>query len=142
MRELNWALWQRLSPLFDRALDLEPPDYAELLAAVRAGEPELALALERLLAEHQRVLASDFLEAPPLVPEAPPSMAGQSVGGYTLVRPLGMGGMGTVWLARRSDGRFEGNVAVKFVNLAVLDDLAQERFRREGTLLARLSHPH
>ena len=50
--------------------------------------------------------------------------------------------MGTVWLARRSDGRFEGDVAVKFVNLAVLDELTLERFRREGTVLARLSHPH
>ena len=67
--------------------------------------------------------------------------AGQAVGVYTLVRPLGAGGMGTVWLARRSDGRFEGNVAVKLVNLAVFDGLAVERFRREGTLLARLSHP-
>jgi serine/threonine-protein kinase len=53
-----------------------------------------------------------------------------------------MGGMGTVWLARRSDGRFEGQAAVKFVNLAVWDRLGHERFRREGTLLARLSHPH
>ena len=51
----------------------------------------------------------------------PPSLAGQTVGAYTLERPLGMGGMGTVWLARRSDGRFEGHVAVKLVNLALLD---------------------
>jgi serine/threonine-protein kinase len=141
MSEVNRALWPRLSPLLDRALDLEPPSRDELLAAVRAEDPDLAAALERLLAEHQRVLASDFLEAPPPALEAPP-MAGQTVGGYTLVEPLGMGGMGTVWLARRSDGRFDGNVAVKFVNLAALDGLAQERFRREGTLLARLSHPH
>jgi tRNA A-37 threonylcarbamoyl transferase component Bud32/tetratricopeptide (TPR) repeat protein len=69
-------------------------------------------------------------------------MAGQAIGGYTLLKPLGMGGMGTVWLARRSDGRFEGQVAVKLVNLTARDRLAEERFRREGTLLARLSHPH
>ena len=69
-------------------------------------------------------------------------MAGRSVGGYTLVRPLGAGGMGTVWLAERSDGRFEGHVALKFLNLSGLDDAARERFRREGTLLARLSHPN
>jgi serine/threonine-protein kinase len=142
MRELNRALWQRLSPLLDRALDLEPGARDDMLARVRAEDADLAAALEDLLAEHQRVLGSDFLEVPALAVEAPPSMAGQIVGGYTLVRPLGMGGMGTVWLARRSDGRFEGSVAVKLVNLAVLDDLARERFRREGTLLARLSHPH
>ena len=142
MPEFNPALWQRLSPLLDRALDLEPTARRDLLAAVRLEDPGLASALEGLLAEHQRVLASDFLEIPPLDAEARPSMAGQVVGGYTLVRPLGMGGMGTVWLARRSDGRFEGSAAVKFVNLAVLDDAGHERFRREGTLLARLSHPH
>ena len=50
--------------------------------------------------------------------------------------------MGTVWLARRDDGRFEGTVAIKFVHLAGLDRLGQERFRREGTLLGRVSHPH
>jgi serine/threonine-protein kinase len=141
MRELNRALWPRLSPLLDRALDQPPAARTELLATVRAEDPTLAAALEQLLAEHQRVLGSDFLEAPPLG-DQPPSLAGQSVGGYTLVRPLGMGGMGTVWLARRSDGRFEGQAAVKFVNLALWDRTGHERFRREGTLLARLSHPH
>ncbi|HEX5633657.1 MAG TPA: serine/threonine-protein kinase, partial [Gemmatimonadales bacterium] len=48
---------------------------------------------------------------------------------------------GTVWLARRSDGRYEGTAAVKLPNLARLDAVGAERFRREGTLLARLSHP-
>jgi hypothetical protein len=71
-----------------------------------------------------------------------PTLAGQMVGAYRLERPLGVGGMGTVWLGRRSDGRFEGAVAIKLLHLAVLDRLGQERFRREGTLLARLSHPH
>jgi serine/threonine-protein kinase len=50
--------------------------------------------------------------------------------------------MGTVWRARRSDGRFEGFVAVKLLNLALFDARGDERFRREGTLLARLAHPH
>jgi serine/threonine protein kinase len=141
MSELNLALWTRLSPLLDRALDLELPERDDFLAAVRADDSGLAAALEQLLTEHQRLLASDFLETPPLAPKAPLSMVGQTVGGYTLVRPLGIGGMGTVWLARRSDGRFDASVAVKFVNLAALDGLAHERFRREATLLARLSHP-
>ena len=53
-----------------------------------------------------------------------------------------MGGIGTVWRARRNDGRFEGFVAVKLLNLALIDPQGDERFRREGTLLARLAHPH
>jgi serine/threonine-protein kinase len=142
MQHWDKAQWLTLSPLFDRALDLEPEPRSALLETVRADHPELAEALEGLLAEHERVLASGFLETPPLCDTAPPSLVGQTVGAYNLERPLGMGGMGTVWLARRRDGRFEGTAAVKFLNLAVLDRVGQERFRREGTLLARLSHPH
>src|SRR5690606_15714794 len=55
--------------------------------------------------------------------------------------PLGHGGMGTVWLARRTDGRFEGRAAVKILNLALLSPAGQERFRREGSTLAKLTHP-
>ena len=50
--------------------------------------------------------------------------------------------MGSVWLARRSDGRFEGQVAVKLLNLALLARGGAERFAREGSVLARLAHPH
>ena len=63
------------------------------------------------------------------------------VGGYLIERLLGRGGMGSVWLGRRVDGRFEGQVAVKLLNLASLDPVGAERFRREGTTLARLAHP-
>ncbi len=49
--------------------------------------------------------------------------------------------MGTVWLARRTDGRFEGLAAVKLLNLARLSPGGQARFRREGSVLARLTHP-
>lgn len=142
MRRWDKALWQTLSPLLDRALDLDPEARAAFLLTIRAENRDMADALERLLAEHERVVASAFLETSAVADVGPPSLAGQTVGAYTLDRPLGMGGMGTVWLARRSDGRFEGAVAIKLVNLAVLDRASQERFRREGTLLARLSHPH
>src|SRR6185369_12906419 len=61
---------------------------------------------------------------------------------YTLVSPIGAGGMGSVWLARRSDGRFEGTVAVKLLNASLVGRAGEERFRREGSILARLAHPH
>jgi serine/threonine-protein kinase len=64
------------------------------------------------------------------------------VSNYTLERPLGHGGMGSVWLARRSDGRFEGRAAIKFLDLALVDTLGVERFRQEGEVLARLDHPN
>jgi eukaryotic-like serine/threonine-protein kinase len=48
--------------------------------------------------------------------------------------------MGSVWLARRSDGRFDGKAAVKLLNIALLGHGGEERFRREGRVLARLTH--
>jgi eukaryotic-like serine/threonine-protein kinase len=140
---MDRSLWQALSPFLDRALELEPGPRAGFLASVKSDNPTVAGALERMLAEHERVLASDFLESGPTETGTVPAiLAEQTVGAYTLERPLGMGGMGTVWLARRSDGRFEGQVAVKLVNLSVLDAATMDRFAREGTFLARLSHPH
>jgi len=62
------------------------------------------------------------------------------VGNYTLERSLGHGGMGSVWLARRSDGRFEGRAAIKFLDLTLVDAPGVERFRQEGDVLARLDH--
>jgi len=142
MRQWDTQLWQMVSPLADRALDLGPANREAFLDSVRAERPNVADLLERFLLEHDRMLASAFLDGSPLVNDQPPSLVGQTVGAYKLERPLGAGGMGTVWLARRDDGRFEGTVAVKFVHLAGLDHVGQERFRREGTLLGRVSHPH
>jgi serine/threonine-protein kinase len=135
--------WRFVSPYLDRALDIaDVRERAAWLATIREQDPSLAVDLEALLEDHRALCDEAFLEAPAVPLPAVDAVAGASIGAYTLVSPLGQGGMGTVWLAERSDGRFEGTVAVKFVNLAVLDRIALDRFRREGTLLARLSHPH
>jgi eukaryotic-like serine/threonine-protein kinase len=140
---MDRPLWESLSPLLDQALDLDAGARESFLRSLQSREPNTALALAGLLAEHDRVVVSDFLEASVFASAASvPVLDGQAVGAYTLERPLGMGGMGTVWLARRSDGRYEGHVAVKLVNLSVLDAHARERFAREGSVLARLAHPH
>ena len=86
--------------------------------------------------------ARKFLEDAPAAPPRSASLAGQTVGAYTLVEPIGQGGMGSVWLAQRSDGRFEGRVAVKLLNASLVGRAGEERFRREGSILARLAHPH
>ena len=63
------------------------------------------------------------------------------LGAYRLVSLIGQGGSGSVWLAERCDGRFEGRAAVKLLNVALINRAGEERFRREGTILARLRHP-
>ncbi|MDQ2927003.1 MAG: protein kinase, partial [Pseudomonadota bacterium] len=59
----------------------------------------------------------------------------------SLIDLIGEGGMGSVWRARRSDGRFEGEAAVKLLRTGLFDRSAQERFRREGAILAKLRQP-
>ena len=141
MQELHSRDWQRLSRLLDELLDLDDAARADRLAVVRASDPELASGAEKLLAQERLLEAERFLEGSALEPEEP-SLAGRTLGAYTIERPLGAGGMGSVWLARRSDGRYDAAVAVKLLNLALLGRGGAARFAREGEVLARLAHPH
>ncbi|MGO8786033.1 MAG: protein kinase domain-containing protein [Terriglobia bacterium] len=143
MSSLNTDRWQALSPYLDAALEMADEELAKWLASLRAQDAALAAQLEELLQEHRAVAQEHFLEQGPALPlRSQPALTGQNVGAYTLVSPIGQGGMGTVWLARRSDGRFERQAAVKFVNVALTGSATEERFKREGSLLGRLAHPH
>src|SRR5512143_526978 len=80
--------------------------------------------------------------APPLDAAGGASVVGQTVGPYVLLRRLGAGGMGEVWLARRADGGFQREVALKLPLRNPLPwDLAA-RFALERDILARLEHPN
>jgi serine/threonine-protein kinase len=136
--------WSSLRSLLERALELPPEARSAWLEEQRQADPVLAAELESLLAEEAELDRRGFLNEAgreQLLGERP-SLSGQRLGQYTLMQPLGQGGMGSVWLARRTDGRFEGEVAIKFLNLALLGQAGEARFRREGTLLARLTHPN
>ena len=90
------------------------------------------------------MLVSDrFLEDTPVdLPSTTATLIGQSVGAFKIESQIGHGGMGTVWLARRNDGRFERQVALKFLNFGLLGRAGEAHFRREGRILALLSDPH
>ena len=138
--------WLRLSALLDEALDLAADDRAAWLMRLAESEPELVDELERLLADHAASAAARFMTGGagsiPVDPGLAGSLAGQTLGAYTLERPIGQGGMGSVWLAKRSDGRYAGEVAVKLLNASLIGHAGGERFKREGNLLARLVHPN
>jgi eukaryotic-like serine/threonine-protein kinase len=136
--------WLRASRHLDRVLDLPPQERAACLAALRTEDPESAADVEALLAEHHLLSAEGFLDSKPTIrlPEEPAQLSGVKIGAYTLVSSIGHGGMGTVWSAIRSDGRFEGRAALKLLNAALVGRSGEERFKREGTILARLTHPH
>jgi serine/threonine-protein kinase len=69
-------------------------------------------------------------------------LVGRQVGPYIIEAEIGQGGMGSVWRARRADGRYEGVVAIKFVRAALMGQLGEQRFHVEGRLLGRLNHPN
>ncbi len=132
--------WARLSPLLDELLDLPDDERALRLDALRARDPALADAVEAMLRHLPAIERGEFMPASAL--PKPTGLTGQAVGPYTLVREIGHGGMGTVWLARRTDGRYEGEVAIKFLRSGLFGEGDTARFEREGSILARLSHPH
>ncbi len=138
MAFVDESFWSRLSPLLDQALELEGEPRDQFVGSLRERDPALAEALERQLAEHDHALRTGFLDLP--AGAMPVSLEGRTFGAYELVERIGAGGMGTVWRARRNDGRFEGDVAVKLLHPSLVEERGSERFRSEGSILSRLSH--
>ena len=139
---MDAATWARCSALLDEALDLPANARAPWLAALAAAEPALAATLEPLLkrAEQQnaQTLGSAWLGS--AIARQSDRQAGDAIGPWRLIRPLGVGGMGEVWLATRDDGLYEGEAALKFIKSGLGSALA-DRFARERRVLARLNHP-
>jgi serine/threonine-protein kinase len=137
--------WRRFAPLVERARTLDAATLERWLAGLDAHDA----ADLRALADRAR--ATGAIEGSSGEAAAGPSAAPSSalepapgfvVGAYTLEAPIGHGGMGEVWSARRSDGRFEGRVAVKLLLLPLVSRPGRGRFQREGEILARLRHPN
>jgi serine/threonine protein kinase len=142
MSKLSSHQWQALSPRLDEALEMTSDERSMWLSSLHNENPTLAYQLEMLLREHRELSEEGFLEANSLELPGGPGLEGETLGFYTLVSQIGHGGMGTVWLAERNDGRFERQVAVKVLNIALMGKGGEERFKREGRILGRLTHPH
>jgi serine/threonine protein kinase len=134
--------WRVVSPYLDQALTIPEQERAKWLARLFEQDPALAADLQTLLREHGSLVQDEYLEQSPRVLPTDAARAGQTVGAYTLIAPIGEGGMGTIWLARRSDERFQRDVAIKFPNITLIGPEGQKRFKTEGSVLGRLSHPH
>ena len=134
--------WQRIEQLFLAAADLAPDERAAYLHRETAGDPELYAVVAGML-QHTSDGETRFAAA--IGHTAAAAGAGQAptqIGHYTVIRELGRGGMGAVYLAERVGGDFHQQVAIKVVKRGM--DTAQivERFRHERRILASLNHPH
>jgi tetratricopeptide (TPR) repeat protein len=140
MSKVDSNLWRQVSPYLDEALELDLSAREPWLADMEKVQPEIARELREWLKLHAAVQGSGFLERSVL--SSDDSLVGENIGAYTIERLLGRGGMGSVWLGRRSDDKFEGKAAVKLLERRGLGELAVTQIRHEANLLARLSHAH
>ncbi len=143
--------WKQAKEIFNAALDCPVDERAAFLAEACGDDLALRREIERLINSHEQ--AGDFIEAPAadihdslLTDDAVTmqfdAMVGRRVGAYRLVREIGRGGMGAVYLAVRADKEFSQRAAIKLVKRGMDTDFVIRRFRNERQVLAALNHPN
>lgn len=146
------AEWARIDALFDEALDLPPDGWAAFIAERCADEPAIGEAVLRLLEatlETRSFLEStNSLVSGPLLGEVADALERESavasqsvVPKYRLLREIGRGGTGTVYLAERENADFGQRVALKLLRRGLDTDDIVRRFMAERRILGSLSHP-
>src|SRR5712691_5546503 len=143
----------RLRALYDQAAAIDPAQRDAWLEQACAGEPALLSELQAMFRAGQGTLLLPHAVPPP-IPQpygatltAPPAAAAPAtppgvIGPYRLVRELGRGGMGVVFLAVRDDGAFRKNVALKILLREQITTEFILRFKQERQVLAALDHPN
>jgi eukaryotic-like serine/threonine-protein kinase len=136
------ARWQQVATLFKQALDLEPGQRQALIQQIRLDTPDIAPAVERMLAADAAFVSDTPQTAMSMVMGAtdPALPAGTQLGSYEIESCLGTGGMGRVYRARRTAGDVTQTVAVKCLRFSGRDWDATRRFLRERKILATLTH--
>jgi serine/threonine protein kinase/lipopolysaccharide biosynthesis regulator YciM len=141
---MQTARWERIQELFHQAVDLPPAEQREFLNGACAGDETILRDVLAMLAHDGRgasLLDRDVAQVADRIigGGVPAALADQAFGPYRLVRPLGEGGMGVVYLARRDDlGSF---AAIKILRDAWISPARRERFVSEQRILAQLNHP-
>lgn len=144
---MQQSLWARVEALYHEALQLPAGQRRQFLESRCDGDQRVVDVVLRLIGA--RAAADQRFEKPPAFPplradameEAPSSSIGALCGHWRIVRKLGSGGMGDVFLAERADEQFRMTAAVKLVRRGFDSELTRRRFAAERQILARLEHP-
>ena len=129
--------WQEVKRVFDAVLERAPADRQKFLEGTCGGDAGLRAEVTALLDALDD--AGSRFETPVVAPDP---MLGRQFGAYRILRRLGTGGMGAVYLAARADEQFRRLVAVKAIRPELLDDHTRRRFENERHTLAALEHPN
>lgn len=139
--------WNKVKELLDQVLELEVSERQNFLNNCGADE-EIRAEIESLIAFEDdaenlmNLSAVEFSKDFFAEDESHNSLLGQNIGVYRIIRELGMGGMGAVYLAERNDGKFEQKVALKLLKREVNTSTIRRRFQIERKILASLEHPN
>jgi len=133
--------WQRLQELFHQALELSGAQREDFIGRECADDAEMRAELEQLLQAQSDPMQMVNAELADYGAATDLALEGTVVGAYRLLRQIGSGGMGSVFLAERADGSFEREVALKVVKKGMDTDRVVQRFHVERQILARLDHP-
>jgi hypothetical protein len=141
----NARRWQVAKAALAQALELPPAERAAVVAELRTRDAALADEVNSLLAAHDQTSPRLMGLAPGVVDglvraHADALRIDQRLGAYRLVRRIGSGGMGDVYLGERADGTFEKAVAIKVLRDGLVGEHATHRFERERQILASLDH--
>ena len=126
----------------------QPPEQRPLFIEESCGNDKLLLQeVEALLAAHQQ--AENSMNLPdassvtlPLSKDAERLVAGPHIGSYRIIREIGRGGMGSVYLAERADRQYKKHVAIKLIKGGMDTDYVLQYFRNERQILANFDHPN
>jgi eukaryotic-like serine/threonine-protein kinase len=142
-RDPSWTRWHEIDAIFERLLDL-PESEREAALRVATNEDAVRAAVRRLLASEQAPDTLSELISGELAAEALRELDAvpSSIGPFRVLRELGSGGMGTVYLAERAESDFRQQVALKVLRRGLDTDDLLARFRAERRILAVLRHPN
>ena len=136
-----------MKQIFYAAQEIETKDRASFLVEKCDGDDELKEAVERLLKSSEKL--EGFIEKPAfammadiLTDDSITNEKGKHIGHYQIIRKVGQGGMGAVYLATRADDVYQKQVAIKLVSNGLDNEELLKRFRNERQILARLDHPN
>jgi len=131
--------WEKIKEIFAFALEQDSSRRAEFLRQACSGDESVRAELESLLSTYD---SADATGKPPRATPDDEGIAGQKIGPYQVLRQIGVGGMGAVYLAVRADQAYSKRVAIKLVQAGIDTQEIARRFRHERQILATLDHPN
>ena len=142
--------WQRLKSVLAEVLEKDSDEARRVALKQLCGDDDKLLSEAESLLVEAEILVRDQIDAleacadkvGSTIPRQDPPVIGQRIGSYIVLREIGRGGMGAVYLAARADGYFEKQVAVKVLNCGNDNEELLRRFRAEHEILAQLDHPN